>query len=116
MTIGRRFARSDRYELTVAWISSRRGAAARGGPRPLLGEPEHVAVGHHEGALRRDAEVDGQARVAHEHAVLAVDRDEVHRPEDVQEQLQLLLAGVAGHVGPRVRLAEVLPGQLAEGV
>src|SRR5712691_923625 len=77
---------------------------------------ERVAVGDHERVPRRDAEVDRDARVAHEHPVLAVDRNEVLRSQDVEEQLELLLARVPGDVGPNARVVDDLRTQLEEVV
>ena len=47
----------------------------------------------------RDAQLGRQAAVLDEHAELAVHRDEVLGPGQVEHQLELLLAGVAGNVG-----------------
>src|SRR6266542_3322361 len=59
-----------------------------------------VAVRDDEGVLLGDADVDRHARVPHEHPVFAVDRDEETRAQDVQEQLQLLLARMTRDVWP----------------
>src|SRR5947199_309451 len=76
--------------------------------------PHDVAVRDDEGALGRDAQVDRDARVTHEHPVFAVDRDEVRRPKDVEQELELLLARVSGDVRTRVRLVDHFGPQLEE--
>ena len=65
-------------------------------------ELEHVAVLEQMAAVGRHADLARELEVAHEVAVLAVHRDEVLRPHEVQHELQLLLRGVAGDVDRRV--------------
>src|SRR5439155_19274577 len=84
--------------------------------RAALVDLDRVAVGDDERVPRRDAEVDRDAGVAHEHPILTVDRDGVLRSQDVEEQLQLLLARVPGHVGSNARVVDDLRAELEEVV
>src|SRR5439155_17228342 len=61
----------------------------------------YVAVLEEMAGVERDPDLRRELPVADEMAVLAVDRDEVSRPDEVQDELQLLLRGVARHVHPR---------------
>src|SRR5438445_224315 len=87
-------------------------------PRPcaLVIDLEDVAVGDHEGVLRLHAEVHGDASVSNEHPVFAVDRQEMLRPQDVEEKLQLFLARVARHMRPRRGIVDDLRAELEEVV
>ena len=64
---------------------------------PIL-ELDHLAVLDHGDILGRDAHLAGQGSVLVQLAQLAVDRDEIFRADQVDEQLDLLLAGMPGNV------------------
>src|SRR5215469_13873205 len=79
-----------------------RGDALRAARAPARIEREDVAVLQEVAAAGRDADLAGEVEMAHEVAVLPVHRHEVPRPDQVQDQLQLLLRGVARDVDRRV--------------
>ena len=74
--------------------------------RAVVIDLQDVAGVHHEGLFQAgEAQVLGQARVLGKLAELAVDRHEVPRPHQIQHQLHLLDAGVAGDVQRRIHAA-----------
>ncbi len=71
--------------------------------RALFGELHHVTVLGDEDVVARDAGLLRQVAVRDEHAILAVDRDEVFRPHEVEHQQQLFLRGMSRDVGVAAR-------------
>ena len=65
---------------------------------------------------RGDAGLFGQPPVRDEHAVLAVDRDEVLRPHEVEHQKQLFLRGVSGDVRVAARTVDDVRAEPVEVV
>ena len=87
---------ADRQAVDVD-VAGRHRLAAPGG---AVGQDlDRLAVLDDEDVLRRDAGLDGQPAVLDLHPELAVHRDEVLRLGQPEHQLELFLAGVAGHVG-----------------
>ncbi len=80
------------------------------------GDLEAHAVLDDEDPLGGDAHAPGQARVAEQVPVLAVHGQEVARPRQVQHELEIFLAGVAGDVDEGVVLVEDLRPASIEAV
>ena len=82
--------------------------------RSVRADLEHVAVREDEGVRGLDPQIHRESRVTDEHPVLAVDREKVLGAEDVQEELQLFLARMPGHVRPSRRVVDDLGAELEE--
>src|ERR1700677_4814356 len=80
------------------------------------GELEYVAVLDDVRVLRRYAGFLGQAGVRDEHAVFAVDRDEVLRAHEVEHQEKLFLRGVSRDVSVTARTVDHFRAQPVEVV
>ena len=79
-------------------------------------ELDGLAVLEDEDVLRLQADVGGQAAVLHEHPELAVDGDDVLGLRQVEHELELFLAGVAGDVGTLDGVVEDVGAGLEEVV
>ena len=72
-------------------------------PRATLIDFEGIAGFEHEGIFQAcEAQMLRQCGVPRQLAILAVNRDEVARPDQIQNQLQFFFAGVAGDVDRRL--------------
>src|SRR5438128_836002 len=94
-------------------------AAGREAADDARGRLRHLHAGpvlDQEDLVRLEADRLGEPRVAEQVSVLAVHRDEVARTREVQHQLQVLLASVAGDVDEGVVLVEDLGAQAIQGV
>ena len=66
--------------------------------RAVGGQFQDIAVFENKAVFFRNADVLGQAAMAHEMAILAVDRHEIARSGQLQHGLELFLARVTGNV------------------